>query len=160
MFELNKLKSSGKKRRRIGRGGSRGGTSGKGNKGQKARSGPNLKRGFEGGQMPLHRRLPKRGFNNYNFDREFSIVNLEQLERSFKEGEIITPELLIESGLVVTKMSAPKMSKKGIFIKILGKGVLNKKFTVQAHAYSVSAKEAIEKCGGTVQVIDAVQVIK
>jgi len=160
MFELNKLKSSGKKRKRIGRGGARGGTSGKGNKGQKARSGPNLKRGFEGGQMPLHRRLPKRGFNNYNFDREFSIVNIEQLERSFNDGAVITPELLIESGTISVKISAPKLNKKGIFVKILGKGVLSKKFTVHAHACSESAKEAIEKQGGIVELIDAVQVIK
>ncbi len=89
MAQLNNLVSSGKKRKRVGRGGSRGGTSGKGHKGQKARSGGTVRAGFEGGQMPLYRRLPKRGFTNARFKPELIIVNLDRLDKAFNDGELL-----------------------------------------------------------------------
>jgi large subunit ribosomal protein L15 len=153
MFELNKLRSSGKDRKRVGRGGSRGSTSGKGHKGQSARSGGTVTRGFEGGQMPLHRRLPKRGFNNAEFRNEFSIINLEQLEQRFNNGDVITVALLIQSGLVRPKMSASENAKRGIWVKLLGKGTLKKKFTIQVHACSEHALKAVGQAGGTVELV-------
>ena len=102
MLALNKRASLGKNKKRIGRGGSRGGTSGSGHKGQKARSGAGRKIGpaFEGGQMPLHRRLPKRGFNNTRFQKESQIINIEQLEKFFNNEDHVTKEALVEKGLV------------------------------------------------------------
>jgi len=133
-----------KSRKRIGRGiGSGfGKTSGKGHKGQNARSGGGVRLGFEGGQTPLFQRLPKRGFTNIN-RKDYTIVNLEKLN-FFDEGTEVTPELLIESGIV---------SKVKSGIKILGNGSLEKKITVKAHKFSASAKEAIEKAGGQIEVI-------
>ncbi len=145
MFQLNNLKSKGKKPKRIGRGGSRGGTSGRGHKGQKARSGgkSRVRITFEGGQMPLVRRLPKRGFSNVSFATEVSIVNLQDLEQFFQEGEVVNKEVLREKGLFKNQPKA--------LIKILGKGSLTKKLTVHADRISLSARTAIEKQGGEVR---------
>jgi large subunit ribosomal protein L15 len=128
----------------VGRGTSSGNgkTSGRGHKGQNARSGGGVRPGFEGGQMPLFQRLPKRGFSNIN-RKEFAIVNLDALNR-FEEGTEITPELLLEEGIV---------SKLNSGIKVLGKGAIEKKLTVKAHKFSASAKEAIETAGGKTEVI-------
>ncbi|MFB1051393.1 50S ribosomal protein L15 [Paraliobacillus sp. JSM ZJ581] len=133
-----------KKRNRVGRGMSSGNgkTSGRGHKGQNSRSGGGVRPGFEGGQMPLFQRLPKRGFTNIH-RKEFAIVNLDTLNK-FEEGTEITPELLLETGLV---------SKLKAGIKVLGNGNIEKKFTVKAHKFSASAKEAIEAAGGKIEVI-------
>lgn len=157
MFELSKLRSSGKSRKRVGRGGSRGRTSGRGHKGQSARSGGNVTRGFEGGQMPLHRRLPKRGFNNYNFQKEFSIVNIQQLEHKFNDGDTVTVHSLIEVGIIQPRMSAPDLKSKRVFVKILGHGTLQKKLIVQAHAFSANARIAVESAGGKAEIIEMQQ---
>lgn len=144
MLTLNNLTSAGKKRRRVGRGGARGGPSGRGFGGQKARSGCSLGVTFEGGQMPLVRRLPKRGFSNVAFAKEYEIVDLGQLN-AFDNGATVTVEMLLEQGLV--------RGKKGKMIKILADGKLEKKLKVQAHACSASALEAIKKMGGEVLLI-------
>jgi large subunit ribosomal protein L15 len=148
---LNKLKAptgATHKKKRVGRGpgSGLGKTSGRGNKGQKSRSGYSGMRGFEGGQMPLHRRLPKRGFTNIN-KREWAEVNLADLERLFDDGVTITPEALVERGLVRKSMQNS--------IVILGKGELKKPLTVSAHRFSKSAKEKIEAAGGKAEVISA-----
>jgi large subunit ribosomal protein L15 len=129
---------------RVGRGmGSKlGKTAGKGNKGGKSRSGYRLRRGFEGGQMPLHRRLPKRGFNNI-FGKDFAAVNLSQLGR-FTAGETVTPERLRELGMV---------RDRSLPVKILGDGDLGAALTVRAHAFSRSAKEKISAAGGTAELV-------
>ena len=130
-----------KAKRRIGRGmgSGRGKTSGRGHKGQRSRSGYSGKRGFEGGQMPLHRRLPKRGFRNI-FRKEFAIVNVGRLEKL--EGDLFDAERLIELGAV---------KKLGHGLKILGAGKLTRKITVKAHLFSKSAEEKIKACGGAVE---------
>lgn len=153
MFSLDNLQSSGKERKRVGRGGSRGGTSGRGHKGQNARSGGPKGRGFEGGQTPLQRRLPKRGFTNAHFSKDMSVVNVSALERSFADGEEVNLFTLIQKGLVKTKNSEQRNIKKGIIVKILGDGELSKKLTVSAFAFSASAKQAIEKVGGKALII-------
>jgi large subunit ribosomal protein L15 len=142
--ELNSAEGSRKERKRLGRGigSGQGKTAGKGHKGQNARSGGGVRLGFEGGQTPLFRRLPKRGFTNIS-RKEFAIVNLDVLNQ-FEEGTEVTPELLIETGVV-------KNEKAGI--KILAKGNVEKKLTVKAHKFSSTAKEAIEAVGGTTEVI-------
>lgn len=142
--ELQPAPGSRKERNRVGRGigSGNGKTSGKGHKGQNARSGGGVRIGFEGGQTPLFRRLPKRGFTNIH-RKEYAIVNLEALNR-FEDGTEVTPELLLETG-VVSKLKAG--------IKVLGNGELTKKLTVKAHKFSASAKEAIEAAGGTTEVI-------
>ncbi|AMY06531.1 50S ribosomal protein L15 [Staphylococcus condimenti] len=144
LHELHPAEGSRKVRNRVGRGAATGNgkTSGRGQKGQKARSGGKVRPGFEGGQLPLFRRLPKRGFTNIN-RKEFAVVNLEQLNR-FEEGTEVTPELLIETGVV-------KNAKAGI--KVLGNGSLEKKLTVKAHKFSASAAEAIDAKGGAHEVI-------
>lgn len=146
MLSLNNLTSSGKDRkRRRGRGGSRGGTSGKGNKGQKARSGPKIGARFEGGQMPLSRRLPKKGFNNARFQTEIKVVNLGQLEQ-FENGAQVDKAALFEKGII---------KGSGSFVlKVLGKGVLSKKLTVIAEAFSASSIKAIEALGGRVKRVE------
>lgn len=130
--------------KRLGAGESsgRGKTAGKGNKGQKARSGGSVRPGFEGGQMPLHRRLPKKGFNNINFKTKAAVVNLSQLERFFEEGDTVNEETLRAKGLV---------SRKCDIVKILARGELKKKLTIAVDAASASAKEKIEKAGGTLE---------
>lgn len=134
----------------MGRGGSRGGTSGKGHKGQKARSGGTVRAGFEGGQMPLYRRLPKRGFTNARFKPELIIVNLDRLDKAFNDGDIVTTQQLIERGVIKTKKGKRQFASK-IVIKLLGNGEISKKLTVQLDACSKSAAQAIEKAGGSVQ---------
>ncbi|WP_096271365.1 50S ribosomal protein L15 [Paucisalibacillus globulus] len=144
LHELKPAEGTRKERNRVGRGTSSGNgkTSGRGHKGQNARSGGGVRPGFEGGQMPLFQRLPKRGFTNIN-RKEYAIVNLDVLNR-FEDGTEITPELLIESGVV-------KNEKAGI--KILGNGSVENKYTVKAHKFSASAKAAIEEAGGKTEVI-------
>ena len=147
-MKLNELKvteGSKKVRNRVGRGTSSGNgkTSGKGHKGQKARSGYSRKAGFEGGQLPLYRRLPKRGFSNAKFKVEYATINLSDLNR-FDEGTVVTPELLKEMGLVKNQLSG---------IKVLGNGTLEKKVIVRAHKFSAKAAEQIEKLGGKAEVI-------
>ena len=129
---------------RVGRGiGSKlGKTAGKGNKGQKSRKGYSRRAGFEGGQMPLHRRIPKRGFHN-PAGRNFSVVNVETLN-AFAAGETVTPELLLSRGLLRQKRSE---------IKILGDGDLRVGLTVRAHAFSKSALEKITRAGGKVEIL-------
>lgn len=141
---LGPAKGSRKRKVRVGRGmGSKlGKTAGAGNKGQKSRRGYSRRRGFEGGQMPLHRRIPKRGFHN-PFSTEFSVINLEELN-VFPAGETVTPELLRAHGFV-RKATGP--------IKVLGDGELKNKLTVHAHAFSASAKDKITKAGGTFEVV-------
>ena len=135
-------KKSGDFRRGRGHGSGNGKTAGKGHKGQKARSGA-PRPGFEGGQMPLYRRIPKRGFHNRN-TKEIVGINLEVLEERFEAGATVSVDTLIETGIV-------KNPKDGV--KILGRGELTKKLNVQANAFSASAKEKIEALGGTAEVI-------
>jgi len=147
-MKINELPApigSRKRRKKVGRGESsgHGKTSGKGNKGARARSGHgNLRVGFEGGQMPLIRRIPKRGFNN-KFKKEFQIVNIGTLD-SFKENDTIAPENLLSKG-VIRSSSVP--------VKVLGDGKLTKPLVVKAHAFSKSAKAAIEKLGGKTELL-------
>lgn len=132
-------------RKRVGRGigSGLGKTSGKGHKGQNARSGGGVRQGFEGGQLPLFRRLPKRGFTNAMFKTEYAVINLSDLNK-FEDGATVSPELLKEMGLVKNQLSG---------IKILGNGTLEKKLVVKAHKFSNVAKEQIEKLGGKAEVI-------
>jgi large subunit ribosomal protein L15 len=130
------------KRLGCGESSGHGKTSGKGNKGQKARSGGSVRPGFEGGQMPLHRRLPKKGFNNFNFKTVASIVNLAQLDKNFEAGETVNEESLRAKGLV---------SRKCDIVKVLGQGQITKNLTIAGCALSASAKEKIEQAGGSVQ---------
>ena len=141
---LHPPKGSRKRKVRVGRGmGSKlGKTAGSGNKGQKSRRGYSRRRGFEGGQMPLHRRIPKRGFHN-PFGVSYSVVNLEELN-VFPAGETITPELLRAHGFI-RRATDP--------IKVLGDGELKTKLTIHAHAFSAAAKEKITKAGGTFEVV-------
>lgn len=144
--ELAPAQGSKKNRKRVGRGESSGvgKTSGKGSNGQKSRSGSYIHVGFEGGQMPLIRRVPKRGFSNYRFKKEFAIVNLQILEDRFEDGTEITPEILL---------AARAIRKLSDGVKVLSKGDLTKKFTIKAHKFSAAAKEKIEAVGGKVEVI-------
>ncbi len=136
--------TSAKKRLGRGIGSGLGKTSGKGHKGQWARSGGGVRPGFEGGQMPLIRRIPKRGFNNH-FKKVYSIVNLSVLE-NFEANSVVDMEVLNEKGLI-------KVMKDCVGLKVLGNGTLTKALTVKAKAFSASAKDAIEKAGGTVEQI-------
>ncbi|MCQ2981248.1 MAG: 50S ribosomal protein L15 [Treponemataceae bacterium] len=130
-------------KKRVGRGSSSGlgSTAGRGNKGQQSRSGGKVYVGFEGGQMPLYRRIARRGFSNYWFKKEFSIVNLVDIEARFNDGETVNRESLVMKGLV---------KKQESLIKVLGNGDLTKKLTVDVDKVSASAKEKIEKVGGSV----------
>lgn len=145
LHELRPADGSTADRKRIGRGhgSGNGKTAGKGHKGQKARSGGGVRIGFEGGQMPLARRIPKRGFNN-KFRTEYVGINVSALEK-FTDGTVVDFELLKASGLV-------RQEKNG-GVKILGNGEITKKLTVKADAFSESAKEKIEKAGGKAEVI-------
>lgn len=131
--------------KRVGRGtgSGNGKTAGKGHKGQNARSGGGVRPGFEGGQLPLFRRLSKRGFNNYNFRTNYAVINLSDLEK-FADGTEVTPELLIENGIIKKQLDG---------IKVLGHGTLTKKLNVKANKFSTTAKEKIEAIGGTTEVI-------
>lgn len=144
LHELKPAEGSRKTRNRVGRGigSGNGKTAGRGHKGQNSRSGGGVRPGFEGGQNPLYRRLPKRGFTNPT-RKEYSIVNIETLNR-FDAGTEVTPELLIETGVV-------KNVKDGI--KILGNGTLEKGLTVKANKFTASAVQAIESAGGKTEVI-------
>ena len=144
LYELQSTEGSRQSHYRKGRGigSGNGKTAGKGHKGQNARSGGGVALGFEGGQMPLWRRLPKRGFKNVN-RVEYAVVNVGELNR-FADGTVVTPALLIEAGL---------LSKELCGVKVLGSGKLEKKLTVQAAKFSKSAEEAIKAAGGTTEVI-------
>ena len=133
-------------KKRLGRGigSGLGKTSGKGHKGQWARSGGGVRPGFEGGQMPLIRRVPKRGFNNH-FRKVYSIVNLSELEK-FEANSVVDMAVLLEKGLI-------KFVKDSVGLKVLGNGTLSKALTVKAEAFSAAAKEAIEKAGGKAEQI-------
>ena len=130
--------------KRLGKGESSGlgKTSGKGHKGQKARSGGTIRPGFEGGQMPLHRRLPKRGFNNFTFADKIAVVNLARIEEKFEDGETVSEETLRERKLM-----------KGVYdaVKVLGQGDITKKLTFKVDLVSKTAQEKIEKAGGSVE---------
>jgi large subunit ribosomal protein L15 len=142
LSNIHRPKKATENRKRVGRGmgSGMGKTSTRGHKGQRSRSGSRMIRGFEGGQMPLHRRMPKRGFNNI-FRKEYNVVNLERLAAL---GETtITPEVLRKAGVIKTKLP----------IKILGDGELRAAITVQAHKFSKSAQEKITKAGGKIEVL-------
>lgn len=142
---LSVVEGSRKLRNRVGRGTSSGNgkTSGKGHKGQKARSGYSRKAGFEGGQLPLYRRLPKRGFSNAMFKKVYATINVSDLNK-FEDGTVVSPELLREMGIIKNELSG---------IKVLGNGSLDKKLTVRAHKFSNQAKEKIEAKGGKIEVM-------
>jgi len=144
--KLKPAKGSVRNRKRVGRGpgSGLGKTAGRGEKGQKSRSGFARKPGFEGGQMPLHRRIPKRGFTNHRFKKVYAIVNLGRLE-IFDAGTIVTPQLLVERGVL-------KNTKAGV--KILGDGELTKALTVRAHKFSAGSQDAIAKLGGKAELIE------
>ncbi len=148
LHSLTPAQNSTKGSKRVGRGqgSGKGGTSTRGHKGAQSRSGYSRKIGFEGGQMPIYRILPKRGFKNIN-RVEYNAINISTLQYIFEKTNVseITPEVLISNGLV----------KKRDLIKVLGKGELSCKLTVSAHAFSATAKEAIEKNGGSVNIIGA-----
>jgi large subunit ribosomal protein L15 len=141
------------RRKRLGCGESsgHGKTSGKGHKGQKARSGGSIRPGFEGGQMPIYRRLPKRGFSNAAFKTVYGVVNLDDLEKRFDAGTAINEKLLRGAGLVRGKLDG---------IKVLGRGEITKAFHVEADAISAAAKEKIEKLGGSVTLSSKVPAAK
>jgi len=143
MYQLNNLAPLTKKRKRVGRGGKLGGTSGKGSKGQKARSGGYVRADFEGGQMPLTRRIPKRGFNNARFRDDVTIVSIAALEKHFENGAEITKAVLVDKGLI----------KKAGLLKILGGSELSKKLTVVADQFSKTAEQSIKEAGGEVRFI-------
>ncbi|HAK46980.1 MAG TPA: 50S ribosomal protein L15 [Spirochaeta sp.] len=145
MNEIKAPKGAVKKKRIIGRGNgsTRGGTSGRGSNGQNARSGGGVRPGFEGGQMPLYRRIARRGFSNYPFKVEYKPVNLRELEAKFQDGETVNLETLKEKGIV---------KGKNVQVKILGEGELTKKVTVDVEKVSAGAKDKIEKAGGNVVV--------
>jgi large subunit ribosomal protein L15 len=141
-----------KSRKRVGRGSGSGlgKTAGKGHKGQNARAGGGVRIGFEGGQTPLFRRLPKRGFTNFT-TKEFILVNLDDLNK-FDENAVVTPELLKETN-VITNAELAKVLKGKVGIKVLGNGELSKKLTVKATKFTASAVEKINAVGGNVEVI-------
>lgn len=146
LSKLKKPEGQVKKQRRVGRGmgTGRGKTSGRGMKGQKSISGYGHMRGFEGGQMPMHRRLPKRGFSNARFKKHFAIINVSTLEKL--EADTFTPETLAGMGII---------KKLGDGLKVLGNGELTRKINVSAHLFSKSAEEKIKAAGGTVTVLAA-----
>ncbi len=147
-MKLNELMQNAgarKERRRVGRGmgSGLGKTSGKGEKGQKARSGVSIPATFEGGQLPLYRRLPKRGFSNAQFKIKYAVINVSDLNR-FEDGTVVTKELLKECGLLKNQLDG---------VKVLGNGTLEKKLTVKANKFSKEAVNKIEKSGSTLEVI-------
>ena len=143
LHELKPAYGSVESKKRIGRGGKYNKTAGKGEKGQNARSGGGVRPGFEGGQLPLFRRLSKRGFNNYNFRTVYSTVNVEDLNR-FEDGTTVTIEMLKEVGLIKKELDG---------VKVMGSGELKKKLTVRANAFTRSAIEKINNNGGKTEVI-------
>ena len=145
LHELEKNAGAKQRRKRLGcgSGSGHGKTSGKGQKGQNSRSGGGVAPTFEGGQLPLYRRLPKRGFNNHMFRTEYAVINVEDLNR-FKDGTTVTPALLKEEGIVKKQLNG---------IKVLGNGKLEKKLTIQAHKFSKSALERVKESGSKAEVI-------
>ena len=143
--ELTPAQST-KSRTRVGRGigSGLGKTSGRGHKGQKARSGGGVRRGFEGGQTPLYRRLPKRGFKNTRFETKYAVINLNDLETFFNDGDEVTPEILKSRGIIKKQLSG---------VKVLANGELTKKLTVKANRFSSLAVTKIENAGGKTEVI-------
>ncbi len=135
-------KSAWRKGRGVGSG--NGKTAGRGHKGQNARTGGGVRPGFEGGQIPLYRRLPKRGFTNSLFKKEYAIINLETLDKLFNDGDAVSMETLLEKGVIRKELNG---------LKVLGRGEITKKLTVKAAIFSVSAKEKIEAAGGKAEVI-------
>lgn len=146
-FTLNAPQGANRKPKRVGRGSSSGlgSTAGKGNKGQQSRSGGKTYVGFEGGQMPLYRRIARKGFSNYPFKKEYVCINVEQLEAKFNDGETVDKTALIEKGFI--------SSKNASLVKVLGNGEVSKKLTVIVDKVSESAKAKIEKAGGSVSLI-------
>ena len=144
--EITSIAGAYKKRKRLGRGKGtgHGKTCGRGHKGCGSRPGSSARPTYEGGQMPLFRRLPKRGFNNYNFARRYEIANVSQLEKSFNDGAVISIEELMAANLI---------DSAGSRVKILGDGELTKKLDVAAHKFSKSAEQKISNCGGTVKIV-------
>ena len=144
LHNLRPEKNTTRKRKRLGRGpgSGHGKTSGRGHKGQKSRSGYSQRFGFEGGQMPLYRRVPKRGFRNI-FAKRYAVLNIQDLNR-FGEETTVTPKLLIEQRLIRKRRSG---------VRVLGGGALKKKLTVRAHYFSGQARKKIEQAGGSVEVI-------
>lgn len=144
LHEMKPVEGARKERNRVGRGmaSGNGKTSGRGHKGQKARSGGGVRLGFEGGQLPLFRRLPKRGFTNIN-RKEYAIINLNDLNK-FEEGTVVTPELLLETGVIKKLHSG---------VKVLGNGQLERKLTVKAAKFSTAAEEQIKALGGSIEVL-------
>lgn len=153
MAEYNPILSApqgaNKKPKRVGRGSSSGlgTTAGKGNKGQQSRSGGKTYVGFEGGQMPLYRRIARKGFSNYPFKKEYVCINVELLETKFNDGETVNKASLVEKGFI--------SSKSNSLVKILGNGEITKKLTVEVDKVSASAKEKIEKAGGSVKTAES-----
>jgi large subunit ribosomal protein L15 len=147
LSDLKPPKGARRNRKRIGRGqgSGQGKTAGRGHKGAKSRSGFKFKRGFEGGQMPLHRRVPKRGFHNI-FRTEYAVVNLDTLAERFDANTLITPELLREQGLIAR---SPRL------VKVLARGEVTKKLTVRAHKFSGKAAEKLAAAGGAAEVLGA-----
>ncbi len=144
LHELKPAKGANRRRKRVGRGtgSGLGKTAGRGHKGQKSRSGYRRRAGFEGGQMPLYRRLPKRGFTNI-FAKQWVVLNVRDLNR-FEDGTTVSPEFLLETGYV-------KNLRDGL--RVLGQGTLEKKLIVRAHHFSPAARQKIEDAGGTVEVV-------
>ena len=147
-MKLNELQSApeAKARKRVGRGpgSGLGKTSGRGQKGQKSRSGASIPAWFQGGQSPLYRRIPKRGFNNARYRIEFATINLSDLNEFFKDGDVVTPEILKERGIIKKQLSG---------VKVLGNGELKKKLTIRANRFSSAAVTKIESAGGKAEVI-------
>ena len=135
-------KSAWRKGRGVGSG--NGKTAGRGHKGQNARTGGGVRPGFEGGQIPLYRRLPKRGFTNSLFKKEYAIINLETLDKLFNDGDAVSMETLLEKGVIRKELNG---------LKVLGRGEITKKLTVKAAIFSASTKEKIEAAGGKAEVI-------
>ena len=140
---LSPAYGSTKRRKRVGRGGKYSKTAGAGEKGQNARSGGGVRLGFEGGQLPLYRRIPKRGFSNHMFKTTYAVVNLDQLN-VFENGTVVTPALLKDAGIVKNQLDG---------IKVLGNGKLEKTITIQANKFSTSALEKIKESGSKAEVI-------
>jgi large subunit ribosomal protein L15 len=147
-MKLNELQSApeAKARKRVGRGpgSGLGKTSGRGQKGQKSRSGASIPAWFQGGQSPLYRRLPKRGFNNARYREEFATINLSDLNKYFNDGDVVSPELLKERGIIKKQLCG---------VKVLGNGELEKKLTIKANRFSTAAVTKIESAGGKAEVI-------
>lgn len=146
LHELSPAAGSAKSAWRKGRGAGSGNgkTAGRGHKGQNARTGGGVRPSFEGGQIPLYRRLPKRGFTNSLFKKDYAIINLETLDKLFNDGDAVSMETLLEMGVIRKELNG---------LKVLGRGEITKKLTVKAAVFSASAKEKIEAAGGKAEVI-------